>query len=1158
MAAVLILSPERITMSDDIRKSKNVSKNNPFPGPRPFESDESKYFFGREREKLELTARILANRVVFLYAKSGAGKTSLLNACLLPSLATEEDFDVLPVVRLGNPLPNDIDPGAVENIFVFNALRALTNNADSKSLLSQRLPDFLFDDFIRKSLSLSEHENRPAPRVLVLDQFEEIFTTCPERWKDRKEFFVQLAAVLDPDPDEWKKRLELAGLPPDSIEPDRSLRVLFALREDHLANLHSYAEVLPVKPTVRVRIEQLRSAAACEAVEGPAKLTGKPFEKGVACELVTKLRETRVKVNGGVESVEGEFVEPVQLQIICKKLFETIPSTKQKIDFDDLAQLGDINEPLAEYYNAAIEQVVEETGEKESALRDWFEHSLITPAGTRGTAFLNSDSLNVAGIRTDAVGLFEDLYLVRGENRPGGVWYELTHDRFIEPILESNKKWRDRYKDENRQQLEDKATAWSNNDGELLNEAELKVAENWLTTPQALELGYSQTLFVYIKASRAEVDRKRLEEKIRTTVRLRQFAAALAVLFVIALGAAGYAQYANKELQAQREAADKGKADAETARAQEVVAKNRAIEQSKQAEEAKEQAEEAKEQADKAKDQVEDTNELLEQANKRIQQEASLAQQKAKEAQEAKVRLDAELEESKGLRNTALEAAARATASEKEAKAALREAEKQRVRAEQLAKISEARKLAAESRAETEDSFNSVVRALLAINQTSGDGLTVKEAIDALHDGLPGALLEMPPLFTNYRIISASFTGNGSSFITVGANGELLRWDLSTGKWEQLDFDLDEEIGSSSLSADGKILAVSTSAEPKDSSGKRTESAKEEGLSRNVKLINLESNKEMIILGRRRGVLRLGLDSSGDYLASSNTFGNYGVNNINIGGKSNRIWDKPDFSEKIQVRIFHMPFRLANAFAFSRPAGNKDPLLLATGFQNGEVLVRNAITGDRYARLPAFGKNGHRDSILAMAFDPHGTSLVTSSRDDTVKLWSLSPESLQREKKMATFVTDLSAENKYGGNDYRYPYHDNPVTSISFNSQGELMATGSEDGTVWIWQVNRVSNNYEPIVRLPNHTKQVSSVTFSADGKRLASIAADNNVRIWDMSLLTEYLAVRKEVDRIWEANQSSPGVSKNAEALGIPELVQKLELFLEHHSNNRATLKRR
>jgi WD40 repeat protein len=79
----------------------------------------------------------------------------------------------------------------------------------------------------------------------------------------------------------------------------------------------------------------------------------------------------------------------------------------------------------------------------------------------------------------------------------------------------------------------------------------------------------------------------------------------------------------------------------------------------------------------------------------------------------------------------------------------------------------------------------------------------------------------------------------------------------------------------------------------------------------------------------------------------------------------------------------------------------------------------------------------------------------------------------------------------------------------------------------------------------------VTSVTFSADGKRLASIAADNKARIWDMSLLTEYLALRTEVDRIYEANESSPGVSNNAKVLGIPDLVQKLQAFLNHHSQN-------
>ena len=1115
---------------------------NPFPGPRPFKTEERKYFFGREHEKLELTARILANRVVFLYAQSGAGKTSLLNACLLPLLEKEEDFDVLPVVRLGKPLAKDVQAADVENIFVLNSLKAWTNVADTKSLLSQRLTHFLFDDFIKKSACLPDNETRPAPRVIVFDQFEEIFTTYPERWKDRKGFFLQLAAALDPDPEEWKDRLKLAGLPPNAIEPDRSLRVLFALREDHLANLHSYAELLPVKPVVRVRIERLRPSAACEAVENPAKLIDRPFEKGVACELVKKLLETRVKVaGGGVDTVEGEFVEPVQLQIICKKLFAISSASKPTIDSKDLLKLGDVNEPLAEYYNDAIRQAVELTGEKESALRDWFEHSLITPAGTRGTAFTDPDSPNAAGIRSSAITLFENLYLVRGENRPGGMWYELTHDRFIEPILQANKRWRDQYADENRQRIENKAAHWSRNEDEegLLDEQELKAAENWLTTPEAAALGYSPTLLAYIKTSRAEVDRKSFVDKIRTTRRLRQFATAMAVLFVIAIGAAAYARYqsrkvedineklyaVNTQLEEQSRSAKLGKEEAEKARNEAEAAKNEAIEEKDNAEDAREEAE--------------DAIGRLEEANERAEQKAAEARRSAAEAQEARVQAEdarEDLEVAHEQLSRQAEALEVALGSAVESS---RRSQEEKDRAERLSRTSQARELAAASRSE-EDPFKSVQLSVEAIKNTSDDNLVVKEAVDSLRAVLPGALLAMPPLPDVRSVLAASFTANGSALITVSSDGRLRRWNLSSGKLETLDFRLDEQFGTSVLTRDAEILAVSTSAQPKDSSGKLSKPKTQDGLLRNILLINMETRQEAIILGHRRGVLRLTFDNQGEYLATSNTFGNYGVIKVNISGKSERIWNKPDFFEKLRVRVFHKPFRLANAFAFSYPGEKDDRVLLAIGFQNGEVLVRDAKSGDLYGRLPEPAAGGHTETILAMAFHPRDKYLVTSSRDDTVKIWSLSRESLEGSKRIATGY-DLFSRQKY---------HDNPVTSIAFNPEGRLMATGSEDGTVWIWDVGP-RFTAKPLVRLPDHTAQVMSVTFSADGKRLATVAADNQTRIWDISSLSEYLVLRDEVERIYRSSKSSPGDRSNASKLGITQLLHNLEKFLKRRNRN-------
>lgn len=57
-----------------------------YVGPRPFERSERGLFFGRDREISELLSLVISSRVVLCYARSGAGKTSLINAGLEPRL----------------------------------------------------------------------------------------------------------------------------------------------------------------------------------------------------------------------------------------------------------------------------------------------------------------------------------------------------------------------------------------------------------------------------------------------------------------------------------------------------------------------------------------------------------------------------------------------------------------------------------------------------------------------------------------------------------------------------------------------------------------------------------------------------------------------------------------------------------------------------------------------------------------------------------------------------------------------------------------------------------------------------------------------------------------------------------------------------------------
>src|SRR5262245_57315310 len=73
---------------------------NPYPGPRPFVTGENLY--GRDREVTKLFYLLSAERIVVLHSPSGAGKSSLLNAGLVPRLRAER-FDVWPTIRLSQP-----------------------------------------------------------------------------------------------------------------------------------------------------------------------------------------------------------------------------------------------------------------------------------------------------------------------------------------------------------------------------------------------------------------------------------------------------------------------------------------------------------------------------------------------------------------------------------------------------------------------------------------------------------------------------------------------------------------------------------------------------------------------------------------------------------------------------------------------------------------------------------------------------------------------------------------------------------------------------------------------------------------------------------------------------------------------------------------------
>lgn len=372
----------------------------PYVGPRPFDLAEQALFFGRDREADDLLGLIMFHSTVLLYAQSGAGKSSLINTLVVPGLRTS-GFGVLPVARVrgaGTP-----DPEArLANVYVFNAVTAMLGSGGGGGDLA----GLSLTDFIRRTAGGDQ-----GP-VLIFDQFEELFTSHQDRWAEREAFFAQVA---------------------DALEAFNSLRIVFSMREDFIAEVDPLVWQLPNGIAVRYRLELLRREAAIEAVTGPPRMAGVTVERTAAEKLVDQLLEVNVESPGGrPRRVRGEYVEPVQLQIVCQRLWDRLPLDIDVITETQLEQFGDVADALAAFYERAVDEAAR-TARYPQKLIHLGCTQFVTSSGTRSMVHRDQQ---VTGLLPNAVvDSLVDQHLLRAEVRAGARWYEISHDRLVEPIL---------------------------------------------------------------------------------------------------------------------------------------------------------------------------------------------------------------------------------------------------------------------------------------------------------------------------------------------------------------------------------------------------------------------------------------------------------------------------------------------------------------------------------------------------------------------------------------------------------------------------------------------------------------------------------------------------------------------------------------------------
>jgi WD40 repeat protein len=147
-------------------------------------------------------------------------------------------------------------------------------------------------------------------------------------------------------------------------------------------------------------------------------------------------------------------------------------------------------------------------------------------------------------------------------------------------------------------------------------------------------------------------------------------------------------------------------------------------------------------------------------------------------------------------------------------------------------------------------------------------------------------------------------------------------------------------------------------------------------------------------------------------------------------------------------------------------AFSPDGKTLASGSKD-EAVLWDVASGQPAARL-----KGHEADVTSVAFSPDGKTLVSGSWDKTLRLWDIAT----------------------GQPKARLEGHQAVVLSVAFGPGGQWLASGSADNSVRLW--NAATGRLA--AQLEGHTAAVASVAFSPDGRLLASGALDKTVRLWD------------------------------------------------------------
>lgn len=393
-----------------------LNAHNPWPGLDAYEEASHAFFFGRDEEAAELFRLVQLAPLTVVYGKSGLGKTSLLQAGLYPKLRKQ---NYLPVhvrlqfanIEMASPLQQ--------------VMRRLTEEMDrGKAEYPQpRDEGSLWEYLHRKDLKIWSCDNFPLTPVLVFDQFEELFSHKRSDVELITDVIYSLANLIE------------NRIPPDLLKEgaravrssldlrSQRYRIVLSFREDFLSEVKTWEERIPSLLHNCLRLNSMSRDRAIEAVT----LAGKEVLDAEVAPFIVDLVGKRDQASD-VSNPSEIVIEPVLLSLCCSRL-NARRTDGAKIDQALVEQTG--QDILDGFYREALEDDAVQ-GLPDVAL--FIEDYLIQGDHFRGN-YPKEDALNKKLLTADQLAALTGKHrLLRIVPHPDTTRLELIHDRLV-PVV---------------------------------------------------------------------------------------------------------------------------------------------------------------------------------------------------------------------------------------------------------------------------------------------------------------------------------------------------------------------------------------------------------------------------------------------------------------------------------------------------------------------------------------------------------------------------------------------------------------------------------------------------------------------------------------------------------------------------------------------------